>query len=231
MFTRIPLRLPALSKAISETSGEDWKTEVVELRKAVNQLRKEHYGLMQALLRDRASLNSKGVIDLSQANIEASNGIQFPPTQNAQSDVNNLDDYEEGHASNSWTPTGTFATPGDLAITYTTQTGTYTKVGGRVFVDFQLVTSGFTHSTASGNFRIGGLPFTVKNLDGGWIGGLWWQGITKANYTNVVCNPRPNTTYIELYASGSGVGGAAITAADMPTGGTLILKGQASFVV
>src|SRR3990167_5810415 len=51
--------------------------------------------------------------------------IKFPGTQNASSNVNTLDDYEEG----TWTPVLTFATAGDLSVAYSVQVGSYVKIG------------------------------------------------------------------------------------------------------
>lgn len=77
-------------------------------------------------------------------------GVSFPATQSASTDVNTLDDYEEG----AWTPS-----VGGSA-TYTTQTGTYTKIGNVVYVQFSLVINAIgTGSTT----LISGLPFTVKS--------------------------------------------------------------------
>lgn len=81
--------------------------------------------------------------------------LRFPVTQNPSSDPNTLDDYEEG----TWTPSLTFLTPGDLNVVYTQRTGYYTKIGNLVYVSAYIVASPFTHSTASGELRIGGLPF------------------------------------------------------------------------
>lgn len=81
----------------------------------------------------------------------------FPAIQNPSASANCLDDYEEG----TWTPTLTFATPGNLSVAYTTQSGQYTKIGRRVSVEAVIITSTFTHTTASGQLQITGLPFTV----------------------------------------------------------------------
>ena len=80
--------------------------------------------------------------------------IQFPATQVASANANNLDDYEEG----TFTPTiigsstaGTFTPNG--SYTY----ARYTKIGRLVHVYFGLVYSSFT---GTGNIKLGGLPFT-----------------------------------------------------------------------
>lgn len=85
--------------------------------------------------------------------------IAFPAVQNASSNANTLDDYEEGD----WTPTITCDTPGDLSVTYSSQVGKYTKIGRLVHLQFYIVTSAFTHTTASGSLRIGGIPFTAAS--------------------------------------------------------------------
>ena len=73
--------------------------------------------------------------------------IVFPAVQSASAGVNTLDDYEEG----TWTPSlgGT--------TTYTTQIGTYTKIGRAVYVHL-LLTINTIGSGSTGT--ISGLPFT-----------------------------------------------------------------------
>lgn len=84
--------------------------------------------------------------------------IKFPSSQNGSADANTLDDYEEG----TWTPTLTFATPGDLSVAYTTRAGNYTKIGDLVYLQCTIVTSSFTYTTSSGNINITGVPFAVS---------------------------------------------------------------------
>ncbi len=68
------------------------------------------------------ALNLPDVLSISKAQIYVDQGLQFPATQVASSDVNNLDDYEEGV----WTPTVTAITG---TFTTVSATGKYTKVG------------------------------------------------------------------------------------------------------
>ncbi len=154
--------------------------------------------------------------------------LAFPATQVASSDANTLDDYEEG----TWTPALTFATPGDLAVTYSSQLGWYTKIGNVVVCWFNLVTSAFTHTTASGSLQITGLPFSVNSTTGSFgISTLYFQGITKAGYTQFVFRAIPGSTGADCLASGSGVAAATVNAADMPTAGTVLLRGQLTYRV
>lgn len=161
--------------------------------------------------------------------IDARGGqIAFPATQSASSDANTLDDYEEG----TWTPALSFATAGDLSVAYASRNGYYTKVGRLVTAYFFLQTSTFTHTTASGNCRISGLPFANSNdTNNNAIGAMRWQGITKTNFTDVAATPESNATYLLLIASGSAQGGSFVAAADMPTTGTVVLAGTVTYNV
>jgi hypothetical protein len=80
--------------------------------------------------------------------------IQFPATAVASANANNLDDYEEG----TWTPT--FTSGGNtLTITGGTQTYRYTKIGRQVFIEFNIENSTVSGTAATGDQRIT-LPFT-----------------------------------------------------------------------
>jgi hypothetical protein len=99
-----------------------------------------------------ASLSSTGLAVTGLVDISAatSGQIKFPATQNASTNANTLDDYEEG----TWTPSlgGT--------ATYLAQTGRYTKIGRLVFIRGTILINVLgTGSTTA----ISGLPFTAVN--------------------------------------------------------------------
>lgn len=159
-------------------------------------------------------------LDLDLADVPSLDGIAFPATQVPSADANTLDDYEEG----TWTPVLTFATPGDLSVVYSQQIGRYIKIGKKVTLSARIDTSTFTHTTASGAVNVTGVPFaseTVTNFF--WNGDLAGQGVTKSGYTDFALRIGSNSSIMEGVAMGSGSGFATITAADMPTGGTVIL--------
>jgi hypothetical protein len=123
----------------------------------------------------------------------------------------------------SWTPTLTCVTPGDLAITYTSQQATYSRVGQLVCYTFFIQTSAFTHTTASGTIYLSGMPISPT---GGitYFGTCVPSGYTKANYTHV--QSFITNANIFFYASGSAQPAAVMTITDFPTAGTVILAGQ-----
>lgn len=131
-----------------------------------------------------------------------------------------------------WTPVLTCATPGNLAVTHSNQVGTYTRQGNLVSASFVITTSAFTHTTASGNLQLTGLPFAgdpVANHTS--YGALVFSGITKAGATNIVSRVLPATSYVSLAASGSGIANSSVTIADLPTGGAILLQGTITYSI
>jgi hypothetical protein len=80
-------------------------------------------------------------------------GVSFPATQSASSDVNTLDDYEEG----SWTPT---QGSGLTVVGTFSSSGSYTKIGNMVYVKGLIAAVTSVASSAGGEFCLG-LPFTA----------------------------------------------------------------------
>lgn len=81
--------------------------------------------------------------------------LKFPAIQNPSADPNTLDDYEEG----AWTPS---VLTGGAAVgrTYSTLTGSYTKVGNVVTACWAIVMS--AKGSSVGALSIGGLPFVPQ---------------------------------------------------------------------
>lgn len=82
--------------------------------------------------------------------------IQFPATQNASSDANVLDDWEEG----TWSPALKFG-GASVGMTYSGQTGFYQKMGKLVvcWLEIQLSAKG----SSTGSATLTGFPFTAAN--------------------------------------------------------------------
>lgn len=80
------------------------------------------------------------------------NAITFPAVQAASADANTLDDYEEG------TFTPTIASTGGGTPTYTTQLGSYVKVGQQVTV-WAWVELASKGTLGAGTVQLASLPF------------------------------------------------------------------------
>lgn len=101
---------------------------------------------------DKMILNNGGIVALAGGDSDATGtGVTFPATQNASTNANTLDDYEEG----SWTAT---ITTSGSSYSYSAQAGVYVKIGKLVHFSFQ-ININTVSSNGSGTFNIGGLPF------------------------------------------------------------------------
>lgn len=115
-----------------------------------------------------------------------------------------------------WTPTITFATPGTLSVAYSTQSGTHIRIGGLIIVACTLIFTP-TLGTASGEFRIAGLPFTVGPNSFGPL--VCFSSVTyPVGATQCKVQFLGGTTTARVIAEGSAVAIAAWGTTQIPTG-------------
>jgi hypothetical protein len=140
--------------------------------------------------------------------------LPFPAAQVPSTDPNTLDDYEEG----TWTPGFSFNN-GTTGLTYTTQVGSYTKMGDRAFVQGYVRVN--DNATSTGPARITGLPFTSNAASGGNAGvGISGFGLASISGT-LEAYIGANNTNIELYHLGTGTG-TQLTDANVPNSAEFI---------
>ena len=155
------------------------------------------------------TLNTVGVGNTTPSTSGA--GITFPATQSSSSNVNTLDDYEEG----TFTPTCALATPGTSATT--SAVGFYTKVGNLVTVVGRLT---FTKGTGSGDLTLGGLPFattsTAQYQSSGALS-LDTVGVTGKVYYIILVNNSTAPILISVTQSGGVAAQASVS--DLGTSG------------
>jgi hypothetical protein len=108
---------------------------------------------------DAITIASDGKTTLAEI-ATVSKGIAFPATQVASSNVNTLDDYEEG----TWTPTLAGST---TAGTYEAANfaGFYVKIGRQVTINAIVQLASSITGGGSGDAIIGGLPFNYDASD------------------------------------------------------------------
>jgi hypothetical protein len=133
--------------------------------------------------------------------------VKFPPVQVPSSNVNTLDDYEEGM----WTPVYE-GTTGTIGATAYTSTGRYTKIGRLVFIAGSIVLT--NNGDWTGVAKIKGLPFNPA-LD--TIGNCGVSNITFDGQIHLFINASTNFAYLRL--SKTGIPGAYITCANVPDNG------------
>jgi len=148
------------------------------------------------------------------------NGLTFNGDTAA---ANALDDYEEG----TWTPAVVAAT-GSGSPTYSTQLGTYTKIGRQVTVVLTLV---FQKNTMSGGFvRIDGLPFTpAVNL-------YPQNAVLIDNLATALSNPilqvQEGQTFMVMLQDNGSTGNHAGMSVDTYLGaGNMVLRASATYFV
>jgi hypothetical protein len=132
---------------------------------------------------------------LEGATSQTGTGISFPATQSASSDVNTLDDYEEG----TFTPS---LPAGSTGVSYTTRFGVYTKIGNLVTIFIDIEISAVSSVPGGGGASIiEGFPFTSRNTTN-----MYPPLVTKWNGCNFsgtvgVAQINPNTTTITAVGS------------------------------
>jgi len=147
-----------------------------------------------------------GVIDLA-------GGLKFPAAQNASSDPNTLDDYEEG----TWTPvvTGSYSNP---TVSYANQFGYYTKIGDTVTAHVNVTAN--SRSGGSGSVLVS-LPFPISSANQFLAqSALEFRGVTlNSGYTHcgTLC-VYGSGTRINLRQYGSGQAELDLDMANVATG-------------
>jgi len=128
----------------------------------------------------------------------------------------------------SWTPAITFATPGDLSVSYSTQSGTYTRIGNLVYITFILAFAP-TFTTASGSFQITGLPFAIG---ASCIGTLQYQATAfPAGTTYMYLRGTAAQSILTINASGSSTSTTALSVTQMTTGSNVTMLGTMTYLV
>lgn len=194
----------------------------------------QEYASIETVILDPTSTSEDGRLDLyatvagtrtrvasvgPNLDLAAVGQIKFPATQNASADANTLDDYEEGP----WTPVATFTTPGNLVVAYAVQNGSYEKIGRQVRVSGQITTTTFTHTTASGSFKITGLPFPSANAaPDSWQGAINFSNIATARL--VVAEVQSNSSEVVLIGSANGIALATLDVTNFPTATNYVIR-------
>lgn len=148
--------------------------------------------------------------------------LKFPATQNPSSDVNTLDDYEEG----TWTPTLVLSTPGTSSFTYSIQTGMYTKIGRQVNVHFRIECSASSAGTGTGQLYVAGLPFSVSATTVYVAGVIGYAANWTTNFPTALLGSS-GTTAAFLYATSPTSGSVALNQTNI--GGAVIIYGALSY--
>jgi hypothetical protein len=129
-----------------------------------------------------------------------------------------------------WTPVLTFETAGNVSVAYSSQVGTYQRAGKMITAQFVVVTSAFTHTTASSFLKLTGLPFAAVTITSiSFTGSCYFGGITSSGTTQVTPFIQSGESQIYFAKSASGVAAGRIVASEVPTGGSVVLIGSVTY--
>jgi len=157
--------------------------------------------------------------------VASGNGIDFSAAEDSSGTMSSelLDFYEEG----SFTPTlGTYSGTAPT-VTYTTQSGRYTRVGRMITLYFAIGTSSYTGGSSPTYIIVEGLPFEVSAANKYAVGTVDWEYVEiddslGANVVDSVCARLHDGTPegLILAISQSGGAGNFIVWDDWPSGST-----------
>ena len=148
------------------------------------------------------NIDTASVTQFSNVPLLTGGGLKFPPTQVASADPNTLDDYEEG----TWTPAFNWTN-----VTYTTQSGYYTKIGNTVHVHGLLT---WTANDPSGT-TILNLPFPSTSV--GDCGTCVFADVAYPAGFLVPDMTVTNVAYVRFKTSTGGLGNFSIATNDAGT--------------
>lgn len=130
---------------------------------------------------------------------------------------------DEVEMSGTWTPTLTFATPGDLSLGSVSASGTWRRRGR--YVEFEGSYSAVvTHTTASGNIRFGGLPFAAADADNIVTLGSIPNFSSWNSRTMLVAQVANGQSFMEIRGFAAATGGSPIGTGNVATGSTVAIS-------
>jgi hypothetical protein len=160
---------------------------------------------------ERMRITSGGDVSITSGNLSFANGngIDFSASAGGGASSSLLDDYEEG----TWTPDVIGEVSG--SVTYTTQNGTYVKVGQMVTAQFIIE---FDKNTATGGNAAVTLPFTVNSATNNYpIAAVLIDNLIAE--TNPILQGNPNGASANILDGNGGTGGhTLLTYSELDTG-------------
>ena len=139
-----------------------------------------------------------------------------------------LKDLERMEAGTSGTFTPAYGgTSTNGSITYTTQSGTYWRVGSLCYIRLRLVINVLT-TAPTGTLLITGLPFTVTNAAATVYDTLevWHSSLNVTNATtDVVAIATPNGTRLEIWECTDAIAAVGVNAANIVAATQLMVSG------
>lgn len=134
-----------------------------------------------------------------------------------------LNSSEEGL----WTPTIEDTSGGDEGQTYSVQSGSYTRIGNRIFITGKLIITGFGTLTTSEQAFISGLPFISQSAahSEGPIT-IWGTNLSITATANLIGLILEGTSKFKIYDWDAATGVSNTLLSEITSNATLIFNGQ-----
>ena len=163
------------------------------------------------------------------------NGDLWTTTSGVFARVNGATQQVGGVTVTSWTPVITFATPGNLSVSYSAQNGETLKIAGTsqsvCIAFFNLTSSAFTFTTASGNFQVTGLS---PAANGTWSGSAAGATALQSGWTGLGGSSNRATPYLGSTTAiqfdiGNSNNASAATTATFTSGTNIAVSGSITY--
>ncbi len=130
-----------------------------------------------------------------------------------------------------WTPTATFAVPGDLSVSYSVRGGFYSRIGNIVFANFSMTFTP-TFTTASGSFSLTGLPITSNSsTDNASQGSFFANAVVfTATYTSFNCEVGAGSSAIFFRLSKTAAASILLSTTGFVSGAAVTIRGAVLYL-
>lgn len=137
---------------------------------------------------------------------------------------------QTGIITTSWTPTFTFATPGNLSVSYSVRSGFYAQAGNLIHATFS-ITFTPTFTTASGVAAITGLPVAANASVSDFyaVAALLGAGQSWGTGTQVCLTLPGSATSMNMLVTGSTQAGGLLTTAQFTSGDSIQINGTIAY--
>ena len=112
-----------------------------------------------------------------------------------------------------WTPAPAFATPGNVSFTVASASGIYRRIGDQVTISANLQFSTNGYATASGLFRVTGLPFPVTAA---YTFPLALSNVGKFAVANMAAEAVGGQSYVNFRILTNAAAAASVTTSHVP---------------
>jgi len=137
-------------------------------------------------------------------------------------------------ATSSFTPTFTFATAGNLSVSYASQLGYYAQIGSMVIANIYLSFTP-TYTTSSGQAIISGLPVRSNNSTNNVsLGNIITSSsgvVFNSGGTQLILYLAPNSIAMNIFSQGSSHDGTELTITNFPTATPFVFNASITYLV